>query len=162
MDREPGCRAQCPGFSLQQHLSWALVAHGRSSHSSIWGGRDKEIRSSRSSLATWEVQDSVGLHEIISEGKGGLARGPLSCWTYTPYRNYSASLCGLRRWVWYPGTEQWCQAEMQPLTRGRGHPVGAVGQGRAERECGNWQRVGGFPRSMLLSLFGGCHPAGLF
>lgn len=49
----------------------------------IWGGRDKEIRSSRSSLPTWEVQDSVGLHEIISEGKGGLARGPLSCWTYT-------------------------------------------------------------------------------
>lgn len=62
-----------PGFSLQQHISWALVAHDRSSHSSIWGGRGKEIRSSGSFLATREVQDSVGLHEIISEGKGGVA-----------------------------------------------------------------------------------------
>lgn len=106
VDREPGYHARCTGFSPQQGISGTPVAQDRS-HSSIGGGRGEEIKSSGSSLATREVQDSLGYMKLyLKEGGWGavLAKGPLSCWAH---RNYSASFLGIPVWpterAWYPG-----------------------------------------------------------
>lgn len=78
MDREPGYHARYSGFSPQQGISRTLVAHD-CSHSSTGGGRGEEIKSSGSSLATWEVQDSLGYMRLYLKERGGggaLAKGP--------------------------------------------------------------------------------------
>lgn len=63
-----------------------------------------------------KFQDSLGYMKLYLKERGARARGPLGCWTYTLYQNYSTSFLSIpvwpKEWAWYPGTEQWCQAKM--------------------------------------------------